>query len=465
MRRVRHSLTRVALGLLATAAIQPVFAQDPSPQSVPTLAVPPPPPEPGLSPQSSPQSQIGGASSGQSGPGMQNVAPGMGGQGTPEGATGPPGAGVGMSTNLSASGSAPSAAGGPGAPGGPAGGSPNLFAGGGGDTGATNTLANPVSYFAMLGDMSPSFAHFSVRQKPPSIVPTYQRSSFAPSVRGFKISENQSPVPQDRVFFSMNAYQDVNAKLDRDFEAPFKKVQIYNYNWGFEKTFNNGMGSFGLLLPLNNITSQPTAKLLNTAGTSTAPGNLTLFLKHVFYVDLPTGSLVSGGLAISPQTAATNFAGAKYLRANNTTTIQPYFAYLFNIDRFYIHGFNSIDVPYDYNQPTMLYNDIGVGYFLFRNEDKNGFISAIAPTFEAHANIPLNHRDPFNRLDNFGSPDIVNLTSGLNVAFRKTSVLTFGVSAPVTGPRPFSLESQILLNVYFGRTRRQASRSLPMIGG
>ena len=66
------------------------------------------------------------------------------------------------------------------------------------------------------------------------------RSQLAPSVRGFKIAENQSPFPQDRVFFTFNYFNNVNANLDRYFDSPINNLSVYRYIFGFEKTFNDG---------------------------------------------------------------------------------------------------------------------------------------------------------------------------------------------------------------------------------
>jgi hypothetical protein len=320
----------------------------------------------------------------------------------------------------------------------------------------------------MIGDLLPPIAisqvpGVPVGSRPPPVPPPGARSTIAPSVRGFKIADNQSPVPQDRIYFSFNFFDDVNKRLDNFFQTNFKGVQIYRYIWGFEKTFNDGRGSFGMTLPLNNIFALSREPRLNNGGDSTALGDLTVYLKHIFAYDSRSGSLATGGLAITPRTAGRTFAGAPFLSGSNTTSIQPFFAYLIKFDRFYIHGFESIDTPFDFNQPTMIYNDLGMGYYLFRAAEQQQFISAIVPTVEVHANIPLNHRGAYDILDRFGTPDVVDITSGVNVRFWDRMVGTFGIAVPVTGPRAFDYEVQALLNFYFGRSRRQAA--YPMIGG
>jgi hypothetical protein len=112
----------------------------------------------------------------------------------------------------------------------------------------------------------------------------------------------------------------------------------------------------------------------------------------------------------------------------------------------------------------MVYNDIGIGYYAYRNPDPNGFLMALVPTFEVHVNDPLTHGDFNNRRDLTGTPDIVNLTYGLNALVGQNSVFTFGFVTPVTGPRPFDYEIVGLINIRFGRTRGPRVPP-PILGG
>ena len=105
------------------------------------------------------------------------------------------------------------------------------------------------------------------------------------------------------------------------------------------------------------------------------------------------------------------------------------------------------------------------GYFLYRDNNPNAFISAIAPTFETHVNIPLNHRGVFQQNDPAGTASVVDLTYGVNVLFGRTAMVTAAFVNPVTGPRPFSYEWQLFLNIYYGRTRSRASQITPPLGG
>jgi hypothetical protein len=285
-----------------------------------------------------------------------------------------------------------------------------------------------------------------------------------PSVRGFKIAENQSPQPQDRVFFTFNYFNDLNGALNRRFEAPVDNLLAYRYVFGLEKTFDDGWGSFGARLPLDQLTANSTisGNFAKPGGTSTSLNDLSLFTKYVLKADPETGSLLSVGLEATFPTGPSQFAGAKYIEGIHSTEIQPFIGYLLIRDRFYLHGFTSLSAPTSVRNVTMVYNDVGVGYFLFRAEDPDCFIKSIAPTFEVHVNSPLTHRDWFNANDPSGTADVVDLTYGVNVGLSRSAVLTFGWVTPVTGPRPFNYEAVLLFNWRFGRSRAGA---LPIVGG
>jgi hypothetical protein len=272
-------------------------------------------------------------------------------------------------------------------------------------------------------------------------------------VRGFKIADNQSPFPQDRIFFSFNYFDNVNARLNRDFQAPISNLSVFRYVFGLEKTFNQGMGSIGFRLPLDSAHASTSQGYLNQGGTSTALNDLTIYMKYVLAYNSSTGDLISTGFAVTPPTGPPSFANARFLLLQpslHTTTLQPFLGYYFNRCGFFLQGFSAIDVPVNINDPLMWYNDIGIGYLYRPSSSEGRMVTALAPTFETHVNTPLNHRDPYNLFDKAATPDVVDLTFGLNIEFWRRSVLTLGMVEAVTGPRPFDLEVVALLNFRFG---------------
>jgi hypothetical protein len=279
-------------------------------------------------------------------------------------------------------------------------------------------------------------------------------------VRIFKLSENQSPRPLDRVFFDFNYYNNLDDSLNRHDTSPITQMKAYVYNFGVEKTFNNGKGSVGLRVPLDNLTANSFGNVASTP-TTTALGNLTVFAKYILAQNIQTGSLLSACFAITPPNGPGRFAGAPYLFGINSTYLQPCLAYIYNHNRWYLQGFSGFTFSTNPNDVSLIYNDIGIGYFLIRDKDPHAFLTALAPTFELHVNNPVNHRDWFNQFDIAGSPDIVNLTYGLNFGFRDAAVLSAGFVTPVTSPKPFDTEAVLMLNVYFGRTRATSVQITP----
>src|SRR5262249_45976822 len=103
--------------------------------------------------------------------------------------------------------------------------------------------------FQMIGDQSPilslrAFQRAALPPRPPPLPPPSKASSFVASVRGVKISENQSPAPQDRIFYSFNFFAEVNQHVNQRFEASVDGLRVYREILGFEKTFCGGDGSF-----------------------------------------------------------------------------------------------------------------------------------------------------------------------------------------------------------------------------
>jgi hypothetical protein len=322
--------------------------------------------------------------------------------------------------------------------------------------------ASSNNYSTMLGDQSPFMVRVANQQ--PNPPDPRLASKIVPSVRGFKIAENMSPIPQDRIFFGFNFYDQLSQDLNEFFESPLKDIRYYRYVFGFEKTFNEGKGSVGLRLPLNTLYAKSVNPRLAAGGHSTSLGNLTIFTKYILGQNPRTGSLVTVGLALTPPTGPDRLAGANFVRGLNTTTFQPFLGYFLPVGRRgWIHGFTAVDVPMNIQDATMAYNDIGINYFLFRSQEPYDYLTAIVPTFEVHVNNPLNHRNEYSFRDLNGVPDVVNLTFGVNFEFFRSSVLTMGIATPVTGPRPFDLEALVLFNVRFGGSRNLPI--FPIIGG
>ncbi len=225
-------------------------------------------------------------------------------------------------------------------------------------------------------------------------------------VRGdFKVAENESPRPADRVFFDYNYYSNVTGPgtsssvphLDTTTTTingnpakvstltpgvPNLRIDLHREVVGFEKTFLGGDASIEMRAPVVEQVGP------DAIGGSDF-GDVTVVLKYAFLNDRVSGDVLSAGLAVTiPTGPGIPLPGGDL----HSTLLQPWAGYLWNFDRFYIMGFSSLAVPTDSRDLTLLFNDIGAGYKLYQAEGAR-FISAIIPTLEAHVTTPLNHRD------------------------------------------------------------------------
>ncbi len=428
---------------------------------------------PQAAPRATPQSQSGsGTAGGYGAPGSPALpGGGMGGLGGQEGTGsidaggGAAGAGAGAGTGAGAG----------------AGGAPDLSnsAGGGAVPGlstpsASSGLGGAVSggnggYFQMLGDAPnlsrllaipnaarppgvpapPALPQPGVPGIPPHLAGAAGKTTVAviPSVRGFKIAENQSPQPQDRIYFSFNYFDNLNQKVNQQLNSPLNQFKAYRYSLGLEKTVLDGRASVGLRMPIDNLSLN--SRIAGLGGTSTSVGDLAAIFKYALYSDRDAGRLLSAGLLLNMPTGPRNFAGARGLRSPHNFAFQPFLGYFYTMGSAYFQGFTSIDVPTNPNDVTIFYQDLAIGYYVYRAENLDQFITAIAPTFETHINVPLNHANAYNIKDPAGSYTWVDLTFGANFQIRRRSLFSMAIVEPITGPRPFNLEALAQFNIRF----------------
>jgi hypothetical protein len=266
---------------------------------------------------------------------------------------------------------------------------------------------------------------------------------------GFKIADNNSPMPQDRIYLDFNFFNDFLASTNNRLGTGIQNMNIYRESFGVEKTFLDGNGSVGLILPLNTLAMQSPVSSLN--GMHTGLGDLSLFARYALYGDRPNNNWISAGLAVTAPTGSSNFGGIDAPSpVANTTILQPFGAYLWHFGNFYVQGFMSLYTPTDHgSSPVLLFNDIGIGYFVYQAPVADRLVTGVAPTFEVHVTDPLNFRGAITASNPFGAFDVVDLGVGLNVLLRARSRLGIGIVTPVTGPRPFTIEALAQFRVRF----------------
>ena len=256
-------------------------------------------------------------------------------------------------------------------------------------------------------------------------------------VRGaFKVTENESPRPRTRAYLSYYFYDQVGNPYG---DPRIPRITLHQQVFGYEQAFLGGNASIGIRLPYNQL-----------VGTGfyndTSLGDITIVSKFLLYENACTGSLLSGGLVVTPPTAERPFASTLTGDLIGGTLIQPYLGYIYRRGDFYAQGFNSIVVPTEADDVTLYTNDVQLGYIAYSAPGRT--VSQIVPTIEAHLNVPLNHRNP-TFADPVIFPDQLTVLGGLQFLLGDSAGLSFSTGAPVTGPRLFSLQATAQFNYWF----------------
>jgi hypothetical protein len=246
----------------------------------------------------------------------------------------------------------------------------------------------------------------------------------------FKIEENESPRPMDRVYFNYNYYSGV--------DTGSQKVNVQRETIGFEKTFLDGNASIGVRLPFfQNLDAKDDT------------GDVTLIGKYAFYNDRKTGDVISAGVAVTPPTG--NFTmGFDFtqLEQIHSTIVQPFVGgqWALGGGGLFVQGFSSLAIPTDDRDATFWFNSIALGYFMYRGGATNQVITGVIPTVELHLNTPTNHQDD-------GAPvkldTIFDVTAGVHIEIYHNALLGFAIGTPLTGPKPYDAEGIANFNLRF----------------
>ena len=304
-----------------------------------------------------------------------------------------------------------------------------------------NGLGGPILRFFILGQQQqPPGKQFIVGEAIPG--------------RSFKISDNESPLPMDRVYFQYNHFQDIYASYNRRLGGIFQDARIDRETFGIEKSLCDGLVSIGLRQPLSTLSQEvvpprgfdgPPTLFGGLPTSDYETGDLSLILKVAPFADRCSGRALSFGLAVTLPTGQSEDPA-------HATSLQPFIGYLWTCGDWLFHGFVSLDIPTK-SDALYLNNDVGIGYYLYRNPCCDGCLTAVIPTVEFHLTTPLNHRGGLHFVppDDFsvGAPDVFDLTVGVNFELWQRMRLALGVVTPLTGPRPFDWEGVVELRWRF----------------
>ena len=244
----------------------------------------------------------------------------------------------------------------------------------------------------------------------------------------FKIGENESVMPQTRVFVNYNYFHDVAG---------------FNFNretFGGEWAFLDGNASVGLRVPCFELGHDAFGN-----GDQTDVGDLTAVFKYALLRNRDTGDVLSTGLAVTAPTGPRLDLGD--VPDLHSWIFQPWVGFLYHFGNGYVHAFSSVAFPTESGDVTLWFNDIGLGYYLYRSDAGDRIVSAVVPTLECHFNDPLNHRGSNNFP--FGVADVIDLTAGVTLGLCQRSTLALGFVTPLSGPRVFDYEAQVQFNLHF----------------
>jgi hypothetical protein len=251
----------------------------------------------------------------------------------------------------------------------------------------------------------------------------------------FRVVENESARPADRVFAYFNYFDATGNNTD-------SKFGFYRTILGFEKAFLDGRGSFGARLPIQ----------FREGGTGESVdgfADVTLITKYALYLDKHTGSAASVGLAVTiPIGREQHLDGGGDL---DSVLWQPWAGFVANGERFIVQGYTSFILPGKSLDTRLWTNDLGVGYKLWMNRDCGRLLTAVVPVLEAHLITPLSNEGVtrVSQASQVGTPDQLVLTTGVHLGVGERGWLTLGFGLPVTGFRLFQYEGVVQLNFGF----------------
>jgi len=323
---------------------------------------------------------------------------------------------------------------------------------------------------------------------PPVIIPQAPVTICVPSPGGggmvgrTKVSEDNSPMPRDRVIFNYDYFNNVPLAANG--------FNVHRIAPGFEKTFLDRNASIEVRLPFaSTLDSNVVAD--GATGTATQFGNIHVTLKGLLYGSSTVN--VAGGLGISVPTASDVklglIDGTDLLRINNDAVIlTPYLAALFTPgERLFVQtwaavgfdcGGNAVSAAPlvgsplvgigRVNDPGLLQLDAQVGYWIVDPaRDPGRRLRGLAPFVELHYNTTVSDPDSialgaFQITDSLGRFDELNLTVGMLAQVGDNLNVSLGAVAPLRGDsdRFFDYQLGLRVNYFFGPTARARERAV-----
>jgi hypothetical protein len=307
----------------------------------------------------------------------------------------------------------------------------------------------------MIGDSMGAVGGFGGMKFSSSTLGIFEASlGLAGGSRPFKIAEDESPIPTDRLIFDYNHFQnplvDINGQthnLDR-------------FTFGIEKTFRDGLWSLEFRVPFATDYNS-TQSLVGGSLFGTEFGDMTVVLKRAVIrrenfvlaaglgMVFPTGAdwkvVDAGGTAVEVWNEAVHlepFLGAAWSPGERL------FFLFFTQLNFDTHGDTvlvrhipggGLDTVGIFNEQSLLFLDFSMGYRLYQNPNAR-WLTGIVPMIELHYTSTMQDMDSVTDIptgtfigppSGSGRRDILNLTAGLHLQMGPLSTLTVAAVAPL----------------------------------
>lgn len=222
-------------------------------------------------------------------------------------------------------------------------------------------------------------------------------------------------------------------------------------------------------------------------------GNLTMYLKALVWNNEQLG--ISSGLGITAPTAD-DFTINDARNGNRLVDVQnesvhllPFVGFLYAPDdRLFVQGFAQLDIDSNGNSvsassldansqatgiltglgtgrdSTYAFFDLSAGYWIYKTDDPDAWITGMAPIIEVHHNQSLDRGSRVagavggagGTFYDFGSPGGASVTNGvigLTSKIRDEATVTLGYATPLGGDRQFDGELRVTFNWLFGNSR------------
>ena len=285
--------------------------------------------------------------------------------------------------------------------------------------------------------------------------------------RGLKVAEHNKAIPMNRVYLVYNHFHNA---AEFSIAAPppalaTTNLPIDRYTLGAETRFGCGLWSLELQMPFTGDLD-----VVDPGGLaefhSGQVGNLSAILKRLVYYDGLTSVVL--GLGVETPTGSdfkSRTAVVSYLISNDAVHLHPYLGVLNSpSDSLFFHGFLQLDVATHgnlvtfedttgpgnvagrFNDQTLLYVDVGGGYWLWR-DPCGPLVTGLAALLEFHYTTTVNDTDSLlatpvgvgggghvMSLTNPGNRvDVVNVTAAVHAELDQYTSLRVGGVFPLRG--------------------------------